>query len=108
MAVSKARLLKVAELSAKIFDQNFNPTNVRTGAKILSKRLKGQTLAGYYGNPDTLKFKNLKTLYPGIKFVDPEEEYRLSMVEVRKRRGKGAPTKTKESSGDKGKSKKRK
>lgn len=107
MSVSKARLLKVAEISAKIFDQNFNPTNARTGSKILSQRLKGPTIAGYYGNPDFLKFRHLKTLYPGFQFVDLEEEYRLSMVEARKRRGKGAPKKKKEASSG-GKTKKRK
>ncbi|CCD24553.1 mitochondrial 37S ribosomal protein mS33 NDAI_0D02390 [Naumovozyma dairenensis CBS 421] len=105
MPVLKARLLKVAELSAKIFDENFNPTGARTGAKILSQRLKGPAIASYYGNPDVLKFKHLKTLYPNFQFTDPEENYRLAKIEAKKRRGKGAPKKTKK--GDvKGKGKK--
>ncbi|SCU85983.1 LAME_0D03928g1_1 [Lachancea meyersii CBS 8951] len=108
MSVPKQRLLEVASLSAKIFNQNFNPTATRNGGKILAKRLKGPSIAGYYGNPDFLKFKHLKTLYPGFKFADQEEDYRLLMNEARKRRGKGAPTKKKEASKDKGKTKKRK
>ncbi|CCE64307.1 hypothetical protein TPHA_0H00990 [Tetrapisispora phaffii CBS 4417] len=95
MSVSRGKLQKVAELSAKIFDQVYNPTNVRTGNKILSKRLKGPSIKQYYGNPDVLKFKHMKTLYPDMKFTDPDEEYRLSMVELRKRRGKGTPAKAK-------------
>ncbi|GCE98296.1 mitochondral 37S ribosomal protein S27 [Zygosaccharomyces mellis] len=108
MAVSRERLLKVAELSAKIFDQNFNPSGVRTGSQILAKRLKGPTVAGYYGDPDLLKFRHLRTLYPGFKFADLDEEYRLTMLEARKRRGKGAPKKKKEASSGSGKAKKRK
>lgn len=100
--------MKVLQLSAEIFDQKFNPSATRTGGKILSKRLKGSSIASYYGNPDFLKFKHLKTLYPGMQFVDQEEEYRLSMNEARKRRGKGAPTKKKEAAKEKGKTKKRK
>ncbi|AET37840.1 mitochondrial 37S ribosomal protein mS33 Ecym_2087 [Eremothecium cymbalariae DBVPG len=99
--VSKDKLLRLSELSAKIFDQNFNPSGVRTGAKILSKRLKGPAIANYYPNPDFIKFKQLKSLYPGFTFTDEEEAYRTSMVELRKRRGKGAPAKKKGPSTDK-------
>lgn len=110
MSVPKARLLKVAELSAKIFDQNFNPTGIRTGSKILNERLKGPSIASYYGNPDILKFRHLKTLYPDIEFVNLDERYRLSMVEARKRRGKGTPKKMKKeaAAAAKGKGKKKK
>ena len=110
MNVPKARLLKVAELSAKIFDQNFNPSGIRTGSKILNERLKGPSVASYYGNPDILKFRHLKTLYTDIEFVDLEEQYRLSMVEAKKRRGKGAPKKMKKDAAAtaKGKGKKKK
>ncbi|CAR25879.1 ZYRO0A10230p [Zygosaccharomyces rouxii] len=108
MTVSKDRLLKVAELSAKIFDQNFNPSGVRTGSQILAKRLKGPAVASYYGDPDLLRFRHLRTLYPGFKFADLDEEYRLTMLEARKRRGKGAPKKKKEATSGGGKAKKRK
>ncbi|CCC67300.1 hypothetical protein NCAS_0A07420 [Naumovozyma castellii] len=106
MPVPKSRLLKVAEVSARIFDENFNPKCIRTGSKILSQRLKGPTIASYYGNPDVLKFKHLKTLYPEFKFSDPDEDYRLAKVEAKKRRGKGAPKKMKkEAAGGKHKKK---
>lgn len=108
MSAPKSRLLQLAKVSAKIFDQNFNPTNARTGAKILAQRLKGPTLANYYGNPDFIKFTHLKKLYPGYNFVDESEEYRLTMIDLRKRRGKGAPTKKREASGETKKTKKRK
>ncbi|KAH3899088.1 probable Mitochondral 37S ribosomal protein S27 [Saccharomycodes ludwigii] len=108
MSIPKNRLLKLAETSARIFDQNFNQTNVRTGAKILSKRLKGPSIAEYYGNPDFIKFKHLKILYPDFNFVDKNEEYRLSMNQAKRRRGKGAPPKKKEVNGGKNKTKKRK
>lgn len=106
MSVPKARLLKLAEISAKIFDQSFNPSGVRTGSKVLSRRLKGPSVAGYYGNPDFLKFKHLKTLFPDTSFIDEQEEYRLSKIEGLKRRGKGAPKKMKKSAAG-GKSKKK-
>lgn len=108
MTVPKNRLLKVAEVSARVFNQNFNPSGVRTGSKILSQRLKGPAIASYYGDPDFLKFKHLKTLYPEFQFCDLDEEYRLTMIEARKRRGKGAPKKLKEASGGGTKTKKRK
>lgn len=101
MSVPKKRLLKLAELSAKIFDQNFNPSAARTGSKILSTRLKGESIASYYGNPDFIKFKHLKTLYPGVQFFDEEEDYRLMKVAQRKRRGKGPPAKKKEANTNK-------
>lgn len=107
MSVPKQRLLKLYELSAKIFDQNFNPTSARTGSQILAKRLKGPVVAGYYGNPDWIKFKHLSTLFPDTEFVDPEEQYRLNKVSGLKRRGKGAPKKMKKADiTKKGKSKK--
>ena len=106
MSVPKERLAKLAELSAKIFQQNYNPSGVRTGTKILSRRLKGPSVAAYYGNPDLLKFKHLKTLFPDSEFIDEEEQYRLSKVEGLKRRGKGAPKKTKKNASS-GKSKKK-
>ncbi|CAG57968.1 uncharacterized protein GVI51_B02145 [Nakaseomyces glabratus] len=107
MSIPKSRLLAVAELSAKIFDQGFNPSGARTGAKILSQRLKGPAVSSYYGNPDFVKFRTIRKLYSDIPMSDPEEDYRLMMVSARKRRGKGAPKKTKKSeAGEKSKKKK--
>lgn len=108
MTVPKNRLMAIAELSAKIFDHNFNPTGVRTGGKILAQRLKGPAIANYYGNPDFIKFRTVKKLYSDIPMSDPSEDYRLMMVSARKRRGKGAPKKTKKGEvKDSGKKKKK-
>ncbi|ODV98168.1 hypothetical protein PACTADRAFT_185414 [Pachysolen tannophilus NRRL Y-2460] len=105
---SRQRLLELQKLSCEIFQTTFNPTNQRTGSKILSKRLIGPTVANYYGNPDFLKFKDVAKLYKNedFKLVDPREEYRLNLAASRKRRGKGAPTKKKEASSKDGKKKK--
>lgn len=107
MTTLKSRLKQVVELSCRIFDQNYNPTGVRTGAKVLAKRLKGPAIADYYGKPDMLTIRNLRTLYPGLQFTDLNEEYRLSMLEARKRRGKGAPKKLREARDDSGKKRKK-
>lgn len=79
---SKARLLEITKLQCKIFNQNFNPTHMRTGAKILNKKLKGDAIKNYYGNPDFIRFKDLRTLYPTLTFVDPEEAYRVKVLEA--------------------------
>ncbi|AGO13475.1 AaceriACL141Cp [[Ashbya] aceris (nom. inval.)] len=100
MSIPKERLQQVAQISARIFDQCYNPSGARIGTKILTKRLRGPAMVQYYGNPDVLRFRQLKSLYPGFKFIDEEEQYRLQMVDSRKRRGKGAPTKKKEASTD--------
>lgn len=50
---------------------------MRTGSKILTKRLKGDNIKQYYGNPDMIRFKDLRSLYPTIDWVDPQEVYRL-------------------------------
>lgn len=96
MSALKTKFQALAKIRAGIFGTTFNPEGVRTGAKILRKRLVGPTVASYYKNADIIKFKHLKSLYPQFNFVDEDEEYRLLMVAARKRRGKGTPAKKKE------------
>lgn len=96
MSSLKSRLKQLAQVQSQIFGNVLNPNNQRNGLKYLSKSLRGPSLINYYGNPDFIKFKNLKTIFPGAKFTDPEEQYRLSMVRFKKTRGKGAPKKSKE------------
>jgi small subunit ribosomal protein S33 len=107
-APSKARLLEVAKIQAKIF-HNMTPTATpqRTGAKILKRPLKGDTIASYYGPKDFITTKQLNSRFPMYKFVDPEEEYRLDVLGTRKRRGKGAPAKKREKADESGKKKKK-
>ncbi|CDR39207.1 CYFA0S03e00848g1_1 [Cyberlindnera fabianii] len=93
---SKARLLQLAQVQAKIFNQVFNPTGERTGAKYLKQKLKGDVIKSYYGPTEFITTKQLNAKFPMYKFVDPEEEYRLDILASRKRRGKGAPAKKRE------------
>jgi hypothetical protein len=94
MSASPARLSQLAQLSAKVFSNVYNPTCARTGNKILRQRLIGQTLTGY--NPQKLvHFRDIKALYPELGLVDLDEKERLDEIARRKRRGKGAPKKGK-------------
>jgi len=74
---SKSKLLELTKLQCKIFNQNFNPTLQRTGSKILTKKLKGDTIKSYYGPTDFPKFKDLKSMFPALRFTDPDQKYRL-------------------------------
>lgn len=109
--VSRSKLQKLEELQCRIFRTTFNPTKMRTGAKILQAPLKGQTLANYYGPSDfpnvSKMVKSLST--PEFQVVNEPEQYRLDRVEDLKRRGKGAPKKIREApSASAGKGKKKK
>ncbi|KAL7665948.1 Small ribosomal subunit protein mS33 [[Candida] zeylanoides] len=91
---SKERLEQVRKLSAEIFGANWNPHNTRNGAKILRAPLRGPKLASYYGDNDAMpSFKDFKAWFPELRLLDPKEQYRLKMVEDRKKRNKGAPKK---------------
>ncbi|KAJ1675261.1 mitochondral 37S ribosomal protein S27 [Spiromyces aspiralis] len=91
-----ARKLKVAELSARIFGNNFNPTNARTGHYIIRKPLAGETIYSWYPRPEMVKrcrFKRIDRAFPELSLFNLDEEERLDTVERLKRRGKGAPKK---------------
>ncbi|KAH3674511.1 hypothetical protein WICPIJ_009549 [Wickerhamomyces pijperi] len=106
-APSKARLQQVVQAQSKIFQTLFNPTNQRTGHKYLTQKLKGETIKQYYGPTEFLTMKNLRSMYPTIGFIDPEEDYRLDILRSRKRRGKGAPAKKREAAAADSKKKKK-
>ncbi|GMM38688.1 mitochondrial 37S ribosomal protein [Saccharomycopsis crataegensis] len=101
--ILKNKFQALSKIRSEIFGTNFNPEGKRTGAKILRQRLVGPTVSNYYNDPNLIQFRHLKAIYPQFDFVNEEEEYRLTMVAARKRRGKGAPAKTK--GGDKKKKK---
>lgn len=105
-APSKARLQEVLKLQAKIFHQTYNPTQIRTGSKYLTQKLKGDAVKEYYGPTEFLKMKDLRRMFPAYSFIDPAEEYRLEILKSRKRRGKGAPTKTRQAADNSKKKKK--
>lgn len=93
---ARARLLEAKKLSAQIFQQPWNPDNVRNGQKILAEPLLGPKVKDYYGvNESMPTFKDFKKWFPDLGLVDPREEYRVKMLIDRKRRNKGAPKKKK-------------
>ncbi|KAL1920642.1 mitochondrial 37S ribosomal protein mS33 [Calcarisporiella thermophila] len=91
-APSPTRLAKLAELTASLFHNVYNPTGARTGNRILRERLKGPTFQKYYP-PALIKFRDVKAAFPDMQLVDIYEEQRLEEIEKRRRRGKGAPKK---------------
>ncbi|KAJ1840104.1 mitochondral 37S ribosomal protein S27 [Coemansia sp. RSA 2611] len=90
-----ARALKVAEISAKIFGNTFNPTGARTGNYILRQNFRGEHIVRYYPSERDLALGKVPRLsrLMGVKMYDPEEMDRLNVVEKRRERGKGAPKK---------------
>lgn len=91
---SKQRLMEAKKVAAGIFQSQWNPTNIRNGAKVLRAPLRGPKVALYYGkNEDTPTFKDFREWFPELGLTDPKEEYRLKMVRDRKKRNKGAPKK---------------
>ena len=89
---SKTRLAQLAQLSAKLFNNIYNPTGERTGNKILRKRLIGPTVTEWYPKR-IITLRKITDLLPGMKLVDQEEKLRLEEIAKRKKRGKGAPKK---------------
>ena len=96
--MSAARWLQIRELSAKFFENVWNPTNARTGNKILRKRVLGPTLLSYYPEP-MISYKRVNEELglpsgrnPGDWF-DRENAVRVDDLERRRRRGKAAPRK---------------
>ncbi|KAJ2222122.1 hypothetical protein GGF40_003913 [Coemansia sp. RSA 1286] len=90
-----ARSLKVAELSAKIFGNAFNPTGARTGNYILRQNFRGEHMVRYYPSQlerNLVKVPRLSKLM-GEKLYDPDEIDRLNVNDKRRARGKGAPKK---------------
>lgn len=78
---SKTRLLQLEKLRAQIFNQTFNPSNLRTGTKILRAPLKGELYRNWYYPNITPTPKQLKKIFPDLNPVDPVEQKRLARVE---------------------------
>lgn len=95
---SKQKLLELQEIQSRVFRTTFNPTKMRTGSKILTAPLKGQTLGNYYGPSDFPSIaKAAKALStPFYDVINEPEQYRAERVEDLKRRGKGSPKKIRE------------
>ncbi|KAI9791252.1 MAG: mitochondral 37S ribosomal protein S27 [Piccolia ochrophora] len=92
MTVSRSRVLDLLKIQSRIFSTAFNPTNIRTGAKVLRQRLKGPSVKAYY--PERRgRFKDFKNLFPHLDTWDDKEEDRLENLQITRSRGKGPPKK---------------
>ncbi|RKP09613.1 mitochondrial ribosomal subunit S27-domain-containing protein [Thamnocephalis sphaerospora] len=94
--VAKARLATLAQLTARLFDNVYNPTGVRTGNKVLRQRLIGPAVSTYYPDwygKEPRILRKISRAFPELELVNVANEERIDELERRKRRGKGAPKK---------------
>ncbi len=94
---TKERLLRVSEITCRIFRNIYNPEKLRLGNKVLRKRLIGPSIVDYHPQPEKNVRKLLKIAASidkaQFELVDAEETARLTKIENLRRRGKGAPKK---------------
>lgn len=95
---SKARLAELYKLRCGVFNRVYNPDNVRMGLEVLQAPLRGPEVTDYYY--PSLKLvptpAQLSKMHPGLRFYDPDEQYRIDKIERMKKKGKGAPKKANE------------
>ncbi|CDO52359.1 hypothetical protein DV495_000971 [Geotrichum candidum] len=103
---SRARLVELTKLSKQIFHESFNPEQTRRGTRVLRSALRGPQVANYYYPNYFPTFKQMRLTHPDLYLVDMKEQYRLDINNDRRRRGKGAPPKSKGPKDEKGKKKK--
>ncbi|PLW17723.1 hypothetical protein PCANC_06918 [Puccinia coronata f. sp. avenae] len=104
---TKFRLQALAKAQSTVFQTPYNPSNLRTGDKYLTKKLKGPILQAYYPPIRPVNFKQLNQIFVrtakanGVtgrdleywKLPDLREEKRLERVAYNRKRGKGPPKK---------------
>jgi hypothetical protein len=93
LSATGKRLATLNQVRATLFQTAFNPTNVRTGAKYLRRRLRGPAMVAYY--PPKLDLADIVKRYPSLEMVNEDEQTRFEDIEFKKKRGKGAPKKAK-------------
>ena len=82
----------IIKLRSSIFEQNYNPLNIRNGLKYINKRLIYPKAVNYYPPViDIRAFKQLNNI--PSSFVTNKEKQRLLDVDAKKRRGKSPPKK---------------
>ncbi|TGZ83928.1 hypothetical protein EX30DRAFT_94772 [Ascodesmis nigricans] len=86
-APAKERLLQLYQASARVFNQNWNPTGARTGAKILRLRPLGPAVKDYYP-ARRVTLRDFRKAWPEWCFPDEDEYHRVLNVERTKARGK--------------------
>ncbi|OAV92210.1 hypothetical protein PTTG_03276 [Puccinia triticina 1-1 BBBD Race 1] len=104
---TKFRLQALAKAQSTVFQTPFNPRDIRTGDRYLTKKLKGPLLQTYYPPVRPVNFKQLNQIFVqtakanGVtgrdleywKLPDLREEKRLERVAYNRKRGKGPPKK---------------
>ncbi|KAF9970215.1 hypothetical protein BGZ73_007104 [Actinomortierella ambigua] len=91
--VPASKLATLQKLTCAIFGNVYNPTNARTGNKILRARLVGPTINSYYPSVRPIKMREITRMAPEMNLVDQAEKVRLEDLAERKKRGKGPPKK---------------
>ncbi|KAG9318065.1 mitochondrial ribosomal subunit S27-domain-containing protein [Chiua virens] len=97
-AITPGRLAALTKARCAIFQTAFNPTSARTGAKYFRARLRGPSMANYYPKDIDLSMSKFAKEWPELGLVNFAEAQRLWDVDMKKARGKGAPTKAKDKS----------
>ncbi|KAH7905476.1 mitochondrial ribosomal subunit S27-domain-containing protein [Hygrophoropsis aurantiaca] len=92
-AIRPAKIASLIKTRCAIFQTAYNPTSARTGAKYLRARLRGPSMVKYY--PPEVDIAAIVRQWPELELINYAEETRLQDVEDKKKRGKGAPKKTK-------------
>ncbi|KAK9492916.1 mitochondrial ribosomal subunit S27-domain-containing protein [Lipomyces doorenjongii] len=90
---SSVRLRQLLKASCEVFQTVYNPDNIRTGNKILRRKMKGPAAISYYPIESPVKFRHIRAAYPMFEFPNTPDEHRITMNELRKRKGKGPPKK---------------
>lgn len=94
VAPSSSGVSALKALQCKVFGTTYNPTQARTGAKVLRQRLQGPSMLAYY--PPTVNLRAIEKLAPGLgRLKDVREIQREKDVERKKMLGKGPPKKGK-------------
>ncbi len=94
VAPSSSGVSALKALQCKVFGTTYNPTQARTGAKVLRQRLQGPSMLAYY--PPTVNLRAIEKLAPGLgRLQDVREIQREKDVERKKMLGKGPPKKGK-------------
>lgn len=96
--VTPSRLTALVQARCAIFKTAYNPTSTRTGAKYFRARLRGPSMVNYYPQDIDLSMSKFAKEWPELELVNFAEAQRLWDVDMKKARGKGAPTKAKDKS----------
>ncbi|KAI9227989.1 MAG: mitochondrial ribosomal subunit S27-domain-containing protein [Piptocephalis tieghemiana] len=90
--MSVSRRTEIAQLSARIFSQVWNPSGARTGNKVLRQRPIPEHLLTSYYPKSPLSLKDI-CAWSGEPIVDVDEAERVDKITRARRRGKGTPKK---------------